>query len=88
MLTIPALKPTAIRAALLASLLAGAACESVSPVATGGGPKVAEVEVDESGSQATNIASLSQKIAANPNDAEAYNTRGAAYARSGRYREA
>ncbi|MGL4325246.1 MAG: tetratricopeptide repeat protein, partial [Beijerinckiaceae bacterium] len=88
MLLSPLLKPLALRLSLVASVLALAACETVSPLASNTGPRVAEVETDESGSQATNISSLSDKISRSPNDAENYNTRGAAYARVGRYREA
>src|SRR5689334_5631785 len=66
--------------------LALAGCETISSVTSS--PRVAEVEDDAAGAQAVNIASLSDVVARNPNDPQAYNTRGAAYARVGRYREA
>src|SRR5207247_851933 len=53
------------------SILAGAAlalagCETISPLASS--PRVAELEDDQSGSQAVNIGSLSEVISRNPND--------------------
>src|SRR5579863_3954877 len=70
-----------------AAALALAGCESTG---FGGRPvgNVAEVEVDSSGASAANIASLSDVIQRNPNDSFAYNTRGAAYAKTGRYQNA
>ena len=50
--------------------------------------RVAEVDTDTSGANAGNIASLSDVIQRNPNDSVAYNTRGIAYAKSGRYQNA
>mgnify|MGYP003336080420 FL=1 len=48
---------------------------------------VAELE-QRSEATETNLASLNQVVAANPNTPEPYNTRGAAYARIGRFQEA
>ena len=50
--------------------------------------RIAVVEEDTPGHQQVNIASLSDVIQRNPNDPGAYNTRGAAYARVGRYSDA
>jgi tetratricopeptide (TPR) repeat protein len=69
----------------LALSLALAGCETVNR-ASGG--NVAEFVDDKSGAQATNISSLSDVVASNPNDPNAYNTRGAAYARVGRFQDA
>ncbi len=77
----------AVAAALIAlSALALAGCES-----TGGmgavGLGVAEV-TPATRETSTNIASLSDVVSRNPRDAEAYNTRGAAYARTGNFDDA
>jgi Tfp pilus assembly protein PilF len=72
--------------------LALAAC--VSPLESGSGqrgPRFAEVDDPNNANPnaaTNNIGSLSEVISRNPNDATAYNTRGAAYARAGRYSEA
>jgi tetratricopeptide (TPR) repeat protein len=70
-------------AALMCFAMALAGCETVS---RGSGPSVAEVE-DDKATAAVNR-SLTEVIERNPSDASAYNTRGAAYARSGRYQDA
>ena len=49
---------------------------------------MAVVEEDAEGSSAVNIGALSEVVRSRPNDPTAYNTRGAAYARVGRYSEA
>jgi Tfp pilus assembly protein PilF len=72
---------------VVAAALALAGCENVGLGARPTG-NVAEVEVDASGASAANIASLSDVIQRNPNDSVAYNTRGAAYAKTGRYQSA
>src|SRR5690242_12606710 len=68
---------------LVALGLAG--CETV-----GGGVTrhIAVVEEDTQGTSKVNIASLTDVITRNPSDPSAYNTRGAAYARVGRYGDA
>ena len=50
-------------------------------------PRIAETEAPDA-SFSDNIASLTDVVKRNPNSPEAYNTRGAAYARAGRYQEA
>ena len=71
-------------ALLLATAVAG--CDTVGR--TSSGPRVAVLEDDKAGTSSINIESLSDVIQRNPNDASAYNTRGAAYARVGRYGDA
>src|SRR5687768_17230037 len=61
-------------------------CNTVSSVAPGPSPRIAVVE-EEAGSE-TNIGSLSEVAQRNPTDPSAFNTRGAAYAKAGRYNEA
>jgi tetratricopeptide (TPR) repeat protein len=73
--------------ALLAAL-ALAGCNSLGMASAPPDAHVAEVEPDQTGASAVNIASLSDVIQRNPNDSAAYNTRGAAYARIGRYQNA
>ena len=71
-------------ATLSAAALAG--CETVGSAA---GPRqYAVVETDTTGATNVNIASLTEVIQRNPNDAAAYNTRGAAYARAGQFNDA
>ena len=64
----------------LASALALAACT------TGPSGEVTTVDVAQGSDQ--NISSLTEVIERNPADPEAYNVRGSAYGRGGRYREA
>ncbi len=71
--------------ALTAAALAG--CETYGS-ATSAPRQFAVVETDTTGATNVNIASLSDVIARNPSDAGAYNTRGAAYARSGQFGDA
>ena len=71
--------------ATCALLLAG--CETMSSGFGNSGPKIAEVEAPDA-SFSENIESLSEVVKRNPNSAEAYNTRGTAFARVGRYPEA
>ncbi|MGL4240000.1 MAG: tetratricopeptide repeat protein, partial [Beijerinckiaceae bacterium] len=76
-------------AALLALALAG--CETVGSGVQVRGPQFAEVDDPQSANPnaaSNNIASLTEVVNRNPNDATAYNTRGAAFARAGRYGEA
>src|SRR6185437_2545512 len=76
----------AMAAALLASFgLAG--CESMSNVGSHG-TGVAELATESPQEASTNIASLTEVIKNHPNSAVAYNTRGVAYARIGRFQEA
>ncbi|MGL5136933.1 MAG: tetratricopeptide repeat protein, partial [Beijerinckiaceae bacterium] len=82
------------RLAALALVLGVAACETIGGgVQTGGarGPQVAELDDPNNANPnaaTNNIGSLTEVIRANPSDATAYNTRGAAYARAGRFAEA
>jgi len=71
-----------------AAALALAGCETYGGLGARPTGNVAEVEVDTSGASSANIASLSDVIQRNPNDSVAYNTRGAAYAKIGRYQNA
>ena len=73
-------------AALAALGLAGCS-ETVGTVASSG-PRVAEVEPDTTGAASGNIASLSEVIERHPTDPVAYNTRGIAYAKAGKYQSA
>ena len=72
-----------VTASALALLVA--ACGPTGRSVSGAG--VAELE-QRSEATETNIASLNQVVLANPNTPEPYNTRGAAYARIGRFQEA
>src|SRR6185437_7339876 len=67
--------------AVVLSGLALAACQT-------GGPAGELTKIDTAQSSSENIASLSAVIARNPQDPEAYNVRGSAYGRGGKYREA
>ena len=69
---------------LLLAALGLSACDTVSR----SGPSVAVLEDDSQGTSKVNISSLSEVIQRNPSDPSAYNTRGAAYARVGRYSDA
>ena len=73
-----------LAAAGMAVALAG--CDSVSGISSQ--PSVAVVDTNASADASVNIGSLSEVISRNPNDPGAYNTRGAAYARVGRYSDA
>ena len=84
-LTVPQLAK-ALRYAVLAAALALGGCETVGSINTTQA-KYAELESDHTG-QSENLSSLGELIARNPQDASAYNTRGAAYAKLGRYQDA
>src|SRR5215213_9170234 len=63
-----------------------AGCDTVGSINRTGG--VAVVEEQSKEASGANISSLSDVIQRNPSDPSAYNTRGAAYARIGRYGDA
>jgi tetratricopeptide (TPR) repeat protein len=71
-----------LASATLLTLVALAGCQT----ATGPLGEVAAIETAQGAEQ--NISSLTAVIQRNPNDAEAYNVRGSAYGRGGRYQEA
>jgi tetratricopeptide (TPR) repeat protein len=68
--------------------IALAGCDTVSGGGRGAG--IAELDTGEASAAkaSVNIGSLSEVVNRNPNDPQAYNTRGAAYARIGRYSDA
>ena len=72
-----------LAAAGMALALAG--CDTVSSMS---GQSVAELDTASAAEASVNIGSLSEVVSRNPNDPGAYNTRGAAYARVGRYSDA
>jgi len=79
--------PGVARFVILLSLAGGlAACESVS--ALGPAAAVAEIETGDTAAASVNLASLSEVVNRRPTDPEAFNQRGAAYARLGRFSEA
>src|SRR5688500_15590786 len=86
-LTIRRLAPKLAPFGVVLATLTLAGCETMS---RGSGPtqRVAVLEEDAQGTSTVNIASLSEVIQRNPSDPGAYNTRGAAYARVGRYSDA
>ena len=71
---------------LALATLALAGCETTSRSVSV--PQVTVIEDDKQGTSAVNIASLTEVIQRNPSDPSAYNTRGAAHARVGRYVDA
>src|SRR5664280_2136683 len=73
-------------AALAAFSLAG--CESTSNVIGKSGTGVAEVANQSPQEAQANLASLTDVVQRNPNSAEAYSTRGVAYAKIGKFPEA
>ena len=76
-------------APILAALtLTLGACATSDGVIRPAGQGIAETTVTDSHAADTNIASLTDVIKRNPSSADAYNTRGVAYARIGRYPEA
>ena len=75
-------------AAVLCAALALAACSETLGPLQGAPSKVAEVDADNPGANAGNIASLTDVIQRNPSDSVAYNTRGIAYAKAGNYKSA
>lgn len=74
-------------AASLIAALALAGCETAMGIRPPG-RGIAEISDTDPKAAATNIDSLTEVIKRNPSSAEAYNTRGAAYARVGRFSEA
>src|SRR6186713_3187702 len=74
---------TVRRAALALALLGGVALSGCQTGPTG---ELATIDTAQGSTQ--NIASLTAVIERNPRDPEAYNVRGSAYGRGGRYREA
>src|SRR5690349_9795636 len=77
-------KPAMRSGAIVAALLAGAllsACQS-------SGPSGELATIDTAQGSQQNIASLTAVIQRNPQDPEAYNVRGSAYGRSGKYQDA
>ena len=77
---------TAFLGAVALTAVALGGCETVGSAA--GGRQYAVLEADTTGATNVNIASLSEVVQRNPNDAAAYNTRGAAYARAGQFGDA
>ena len=75
-------------AAVICAALALAACSETLGPLQGAPSKVAEVDADNPGANAGNIASLTDVIQRNPSDSVAYNTRGIAYAKAGNYKSA
>src|SRR5262245_13386253 len=71
------------RIALLA--LAAAALGLAGCVMDGLGTTSQRGDIEDSQTASTDIASLTDVVGKNPDDAEAYNMRGSAYARSGQY---
>jgi len=69
-------------AALLAAAIALSACKTLTTAA------VSDEEVDLQATSPANIASLSDVVQRNPNDAQAYNMRGSVLGRAGRAQEA
>ena len=79
---------TSLAAVAAASLLlAGCEMNLSNLSASASRPRIAETEAPDA-SFSENIASLSDVVKRNPNLPEPYNTRGAAYARAGRYQDA
>jgi len=91
--TAPFLRPAfprrrAMTLAALAAGLALAGCDGMSALGSRSrAVPVVEMSEDCATIQA-NVASVSEVIQRNPNDPQGYNTRGAAYARCGRFQEA
>jgi cytochrome c-type biogenesis protein CcmH/NrfG len=72
--------------ATVAALCIGVSgCESLAPMSA---PKVAERDPDNPQTASANISSLTDVIERRPNDPVAFNQRGIAYAKNGRYQEA
>ena len=83
---VPRAKAGLIGAVAMAAALAG--CETYGGGGAAATRQFAVVETDSTGATNVNIASLTEVIQRNPNDAGAYVTRGAAYARSGQFNDA
>ena len=73
---------------LLAASLPLAGCETATNIMGKQGTGVAEVANQSPQEASANLASLTDVIQRNPASAEAYNTRGVAYARIGKFQEA
>ena len=73
---------------LLAASMSLAGCEAATNIMGKQGTGVAEVANQSPQEAASNLASLTDVILRNPASAEAYNTRGVAYARIGKFQEA
>ena len=80
--------PSIRRFAPFTLVLVGLGLSACDTTSGGSMRRIAVVEEDTQGTSKVNIASLSEVIQRNPNDPGAYNTRGAAYARVGRYSDA
>ena len=76
----------AARALLLACALTLAGCETVGGL-NGSRPQIAERE-DDNAAAGANLESLNDVVKRNPGNPEAFNTRGVALAKIGRYQEA
>ena len=75
-------------ALLMAISLALAGCETATNIMGKQGTGVAEVANQSPQEASANLASLTDVIQRNPSSAEAYNTRGVAYAKIGKFQEA
>ena len=75
------------RGAAALAVMALAGCETASGIRPPG-RGIAEIADTDPKAASANIDSLSEVIRRNPSSAEAYNTRGVAYARIGRFQEA
>src|SRR5262245_48449532 len=73
---------------LLTASLPLSGCETATNVAGKQGTGVAEVTNQSPQEAASNLASLTDVVQRNPASAEAYNTRGVAYARIGKFQAA
>jgi tetratricopeptide (TPR) repeat protein len=80
--------PSIRRFAPLSLTLVALGLSACGTTSSGPAQRIAVVEEDTQGTSSVNISSLSDVIQRNPNDPGAYNTRGAAYARLGRYSDA
>ena len=80
-------RPRAMRAGLAGIALAAAAIALAGCETAGVGSQLATTIDADQGSQ-ENIASLTEVIRANPSDPAAYNVRGSAFGRAGRYQDA
>src|SRR5262245_32224020 len=80
-------QPTGVRTAARAALICGAAV--LAGCATGGlGTVVPEEQDSAQAASPANIASLTEVVQRNPNDAQAYNVRGSVFGRAGRNQDA
>ena len=78
---------TAARAALLLAAAALAACSTTLDL-SGGSSTPATEDAEAQATSPANIASLTEVVQRNPNDAQAYNMRGSVLGRAGRNQEA